>query len=159
MERLLILALVLVAAGLGGAAGCGGEERLSREQFGQHLQSIEQRGSERWEHLAQLAADLKPEQPLPADVIQPMRELVEFQRQAVAELDGINPPDGAEDAVEMLTEALRERTVAFEEAIAAGRFTQRQSDQITQAGDKIDEAFEQLSKDGFLPAADDHAEE
>ena len=159
MERLLILAIVLMAAGLGGAAGCGGEERLSREEFGERLQSIDQRGGERWGRLAQVAADLKPDQPLPADVMQPMRELVEFQRQAAAELGGLNPPEDAEEEVEKLIEALRERTVAFEQAIEAGRFTQRQSEQITQSGDKIDEAFEQLRKEGFLPEADEHEEE
>jgi hypothetical protein len=159
MERLLILALVLMAAGLGGAAGCGGEERLSREEFGERLQSIDQRGGERWGRLAQVAADLEPDQPLPADVKQPTRELVEFQRQAAAELAELNPPEEAEEEVEMLIEALRERTVAFEQAIEAGRFTQRQSEQITQSGDKIDEAFEQLRKEGFLPEADEHEEE
>ena len=159
MERLLILAIVLMAAGLGGAAGCGGEERLSREEFGERLQSIDQRGGERWGRLAQVAADLKPDQPLPADVMQPMRELVEFQRQAAAELGGLNPPEDAEEEVEKLIEALRERTVAFEQAIEAGRFTQRQSEQITQSGDKIDEAFEQLRKEGFLPEAEEHEEE
>jgi hypothetical protein len=159
MERLLMLAIVLMAAGLGGGAGCGGEERLSREEFGERLQSIDQRGGERWGRLAQVAADLEPDQPLPADVKQPMRDLVEFQRQAAAELAELNPPEEAEEEVEMLIEALRERTVAFEQAIAAGRFTQRQSEQITQSGDKIDEAFEQLRKEGFLPEADEQEEE
>jgi hypothetical protein len=159
MERLLMLAIVLMAAVLGGAAGCGGEERLSREEFGERLQSIDQRGGERWGRLAQVAADLEPDQALPADVKQPMTELVEFQRQAAAELAELNPPEEAEEEVEMLIEALRERTVAFEQAIAAGRFTPRQSEQITESGDKIDEVFEQLRKEGFLPEADEHEEE
>lgn len=159
MERLLMLAIVLMAAGLGGAAGCGGEERLSREEFGERLQSIDQRGGERWGRLAQVAADLKPDQPLPADVMQPMTDLVEFQQQAAAELAELNPPEEAEEEVEMLIAALRDRTEAFERAIEAGRFTRRDSDQITEAGDKIDEAFEQLRKEGFLPEADEHEKE
>ena len=159
MERLLMLAIVLMAAGLGGAAGCGGEERLSREEFGERLQSIDQRGGERWARLAQVAADLEPDQALPADVKQPMTELVEFQRQAAAELAELNPPKEAEEEVEMLIEALRDRTEVFEQVIEAGRFTQRQSEQITQSGDKIDEAFEQLRKEGFLPEAEEHEEE
>jgi hypothetical protein len=156
MQRLLILAIVLMAAGLGGAAGCGGEERLSREEFSERLQSISQRGGERWERLAQVAADLEPDQALPADVKQPMTDLVEFQQQAAAELAELDPPEEAEEEVEMLIEALRDRTVAFEQAIAAGHFKQRQSEQITQSGEKIDEAFEQLRKEGFLPEADEH---
>ena len=159
MERLLILAIVLLAAGLGGAAGCGGEERLSREEFGQRLQSIGQQGGERWGRLAQVAADLKPDQPLPADVKQPISELVDFQRQAVAELEELNLPEDAEEEVEMLIEALRDRTEVFEQALEAGRFTQRDSDQITASGDKIDEVFEQLRKEGLLPEGDEHKEE
>jgi hypothetical protein len=159
MERLLMLAIVLMAAGLGGAAGCGGEERLSREEFGERLQSIDQRGGERWGRLAQVAADLEPDQALPADVKQPMTDLVEFQRQAADELEGLNPPQEAEEEVEELIAALRDRTEIFERAIEAGRFTRRDSDQITESGDKIDEAFEQLRKEGFLPEADEHEEE
>jgi hypothetical protein len=159
MERLLILGLVLVAVSLGGAAGCGGEERLSREEFGEHLQSIDQQGGDRWGRVAQAAADLKPGQPLPADVMQPIRELVEFQRQAAAELAELNPPEEAEEEVQMLIEALRERTVSFEQALEAGHFTRLDSDRITESGDKIDEAFEQLRKEGFLPEADEHEEE
>jgi len=159
MERLLMLAIVLMAAGLGGAAGCGGEERLSREEFGERLQSIDQRGGERWGRLAQVAADLEPDQALPADVKQPMTDLVEFQRQAANELEELNPPQEAEEEVEELIAALRDRTEVFEQVIEAGRFTRRDFGQITESGDKIDEAFEQLRKEGFLPEADEHEEE
>lgn len=159
MKRLLLFAIVLGAAGLGVVAGCGGEERLSREELSDRLQSIDQRGSERWGRLAEEAEDLQPDQPLTAEVKQPIRELVEFQRQTADELEELNPPDGAEEAVKMLAEALRERTATFEQGIGAGRFTQRDFDEITQAGDKIDEAFEQLRKEGFLPKVEEHEEE
>jgi hypothetical protein len=148
--------IVLAAASLGVVAGCGGEERLSREEFSDRLQSIDRRGSELWGRVAQRAKDLQPDQPLPADVKQPMRELVEFQRQTADELEELNPPEDAKGEVEKLIEALRERTEIFEHAIAAGRFTPRESDEITKAGDKIDEAFEQLRNEGFLPKAEEH---
>ncbi|MGH3080712.1 MAG: hypothetical protein ACRDNH_06190 [Gaiellaceae bacterium] len=59
----------------------------------------------------------------------------------------------------MLIDALRERTAAFEQAIDAGSFTERQSGQITQSGEKIDEAFERLRNDGFLPKEEAHEDE
>jgi hypothetical protein len=158
MERLLILAIVLMAASLGGAAGCG-EERLSRDDFSARIQSIGERGGELWERLAQRAQDLEPDQPLPADVKQALTDLIDFQEQAVEELEALNPPEDAEEPVEMLVAALRERTETFGQAIEAGRFTQQESDQLTQSGDKIDEAFEQLRKEGFLPETDEHEEE
>jgi len=159
MKRLLLFAIVLGAAGLGVVAGCGGEERLSREELSDRLQSIDQRGSERWGRLAEEAKDLQPDQPLTAEVKQPIRELVEFQRQAADELEALSPPEGAEEEVDKLIEALRERTENFEQAIEAGRFTRQEFDQITESGDKIDEAFEQLRKEGFLPKVEEHEEE
>jgi hypothetical protein len=85
-----------------------------------------------------------------------MTELVEFQWHAAAELAELNPPQDAEEEVEELIAALRDRTEIFERAIEAGRFTRRDSNQITESGDRIDEAFEQLRKEGFLPEADEH---
>ena len=151
-----VFAIVLAAASLGVVAGCGGDERLSREEFSDRLQSIDQRGSERWGRVAQRANDLKPDQPISADVKQPMRELGEFQRQAAGELEGINPPEDAKEEVEKLIDALRERTEIFDHVIAVGRFTPPEGDQITKSGDKIDEAFQQLRDKGFLPNVEEH---
>jgi len=69
-----VFAIVLAAASLGVVAGCGGDERLSREEFSERLQSIDQRGSERWGRVAQRANDLNPDQPISADLKQPMRD-------------------------------------------------------------------------------------
>jgi hypothetical protein len=159
MKCLFALATVLAAASLATVPGCGGEERLSREDFSARIQSIGERGGELWGRLAQRAQNLEPDQPLPADVKQALTDLVDFQEQAVEELEALNPPEDAEEPVEMLVEALRERTETIEQAIEAGRFTQQKSDQLTQSGEKIDEAFEQLRKEGFLPEADEHEEE
>jgi hypothetical protein len=159
MKCLFALATVLAAASLATVPGCGGEERLSREDFSARIQSIDERGGELWGRLAQRAQDLEPDQPLPADVKQALTDLVDFQEQAVEELEALNPPEDAEEPVEMLVEALRARTETIEQAIEAGRFTQQESGQLTQSGDKIDEAFEQLRKEGFLPDADEHEEE
>lgn len=158
MKRRFGLVIVL-AAGLGVVAGCGGEEGLSREDFSARLQSISQEGGERWGRLAQRAKDVQPGQALTADVKQLIKELNDFQRQAADELAELNPPEGAENGVEMLINALRERTDTLEQAVDAGRFTQRQGDQITEAGETIDEAFEQLRNDGFLPKEDAHEDE
>jgi hypothetical protein len=159
MKYLLALATVVAAAMLGGVAACGGEERLSREEFGDRVQSIGERGGERWGRLAERAQDLNPGEPLPADVKQALAELVTFQQQAAAELEGLNPPEDAEEPVEMLIEALRERTETFEQVIEAGRFSRQDSDQVTQSGEKIDQTFAQFREEGFLPAADEHEEE
>jgi hypothetical protein len=58
----------------------------------------------------------------------------------------------------MLIEALRKRTEALTQVIRAGSFSEQDSDRVTQAGEEIDEAFEQLRAAGFVPATDDHQE-
>jgi hypothetical protein len=154
----LSVAMVLAAAGPGVLASCGGDDRLAREDFSNRLQSIDRRGGERWGRLARQARYLKPARPLPARVQRPMRELVEFQREAAGELAELDVPEDAEDGVEKLIEALRARTETFQRVIEAGRFTARQFDQITESGDGIDLAFEQLREEGFLPGGQEHAE-
>ena len=158
MKYLFALATVAAAALLAGVAGCGGEERLSREEFSDRLQSIGERGGELWGRLAQRAEDLKPGELLPADVKQALTELVDFQEKAATDLAGLNPPEDAEEPVEMLIAALRERTDTFEQVIEAGRFTRQDSERVTQAGEEIDQAFEQLRAEG-LATADEHEDE
>lgn len=67
-------------------------------------------------------------------------------------LEEINPPEGADGPVDTLIEALRERTATIEQAMEAGRFTERHFDETTASGEKIDQAFEQLRREGFLSA-------
>jgi hypothetical protein len=156
MKYLSALANVSVVLVLGAVAGCGGEERLSHEDFGDRIQSIGERGGDLWGRLAQRAEHLEPDKPLPAEVEQSMTELVDFQNEAAAELDRLNPPEDAEEPVEMLIGALRERSETFEQVIDAGRFTEQDFDRVTQSGEKIDQAFEQLRAEGFLATADEH---
>lgn len=159
MKCLFALAIVLAATSLGAVAGCGGDQRLSRQEFSDRLQRIDERGGELYGRLAQGAQDLKPDQPLPRDVEQALAELVEFQEQAAAELEALNPPEDAEEPVAMLIEALRNRTETFQQVIEAGRFTRQDFEQVMQSGERIDEAFEQFRKESFLSGGDEHEEE
>jgi hypothetical protein len=147
------LPLVVAAAGVGALTGCGGEERLSRDAFGDRLQSIGRRGSARYERLAEKAMRLKPDQALTDEVKQGMRRYAEALARAADRLDELNPPTDAEDETATLTEALRERAETFTQAASEQRVTLRQLEQqgsITNAGEKIDRAFEQLRQEGFL---------
>jgi hypothetical protein len=159
MKSLFALATVAAVTVLGGVAACGGEERLSRDEFSDRLQSIDERGGELWGRLAQRAENLKPGEPLPADVKQALRELVDFQDEAVAELERLNLPEDAEEPVEALVAALRERTETFENVLEVGHFTEQDFQRVTRSGEEIDQALGQLRQEGFLPAPDEHDEE
>lgn len=159
MKHVFALATVVAAVVLAGVAACGGEERLSREEFSARLQNVDERGSELYGRLAEGAQDLEPDEPLPADVKEALRELAEFQDEAAADLETLNPPEDAEEAVELLVEALRQRTNTFEQVIEAGRFTAQDFQRVMQSGEQIDQAFEQLRAEGFVATSDEHEDE
>lgn len=147
------LTLVLAAGILAGLAACGGEERLSREEFSDRLQNIDRRESARFERLEEQAVRLKPDQPLTEDVKQGMREFAAGLRRAADELEELTPPKDAEAVTVTLIEALQERAGAFEQAAREGRTTLRELEEqgsITKSGEKIDRAFEQLRTEGLL---------
>jgi mannitol-1-phosphate/altronate dehydrogenase len=148
-----LIPIALAAAGLVAVAGCGGEERLSRDAFSDRLQSIARQGSARYERLAQQATRLKPDQPVTEHVKRGMRQYAGALARAADQLDQLDLPSGAEDETATLTEALRQRADAFERAAREQRVTLRQLEQQragTKAGEKIDRAFEQLREHGFL---------
>jgi hypothetical protein len=148
-----LIPIALAAAGLATVAGCGGEERLSRDAFANQLQSIDRQGSARYERLAQQATRLNPDQPLPDKVRRGMKQYARALTRAAGQLDQLNPPSGAAAETATLTEALRQRAETFEQAAREQRVTLRQLEHqrpITKAGEKIDRAFEQLRAQGFL---------
>jgi hypothetical protein len=151
--------IVLAAAGLAALAACGGDERLSREAFGDRLQSIERWGSTRYEGLARQAMRLRPDQPLTAEVKRGMRQYARGLARAADRLGELNPPEPAEKETANLIEALRQRASGFEQAARKPQTTLRELERersTTRAGERIDLAFEQLREDGFLTISPDH---
>ena len=159
MRHLFVLASLVLAAVLGGPTACGSGEKASTDAFSDRLQSIGERGSEQWGRLAQEADDLEAGDPVPTKVRQALTELLTFQKQAESELAALTPPEGAEEAVELLIEALAERTETLEQVLEQRRFTAQTAERITQAGEKIDRAFEELRSKGFLASSNEHKDE
>jgi hypothetical protein len=147
------LAIALAAVGLAVLAACGDEERLSRHAFNDRLQTIDRQGSERYERLAELAQRLKPDQPLTREVKLAIGRYAAGLARFADRLEELNPPEAAEQDTATLVEALRERASAFQHAARQERTTLRALERqgsITEAGERIDRAFEQLREDGFL---------
>jgi hypothetical protein len=150
---------VLAAAGVAALAACGGDERLSRDAFGDRLQSIEYWGSTRYERLAKQAMRLDPDQPLTAEVKRGMRQYAHGLARAADQLGELNPPEPAERETATLIEALRQRARGFEQAARKPRTTLRELERersITKAGERIDRAFEQFREEGLLILSPDH---
>lgn len=147
------LLFVVAVAGLGVLSACGGEERLSRQEFSDRVQSIDRRESTRFERLAERVMRLKPDDPLPDEVKQGMLEFAGGLGRAADELEALNPPEEAEEETDMLIEAIRQRADGFERAAHQERITLQELEaegSITAAGEKIDHAFEQLRQEGFF---------
>lgn len=151
--------IVLTAAGLAALAACGGDQRMSRDAFEDRLQAIERWGSMRYGRLTEQALRLRPDQPLTDEVKQAMSRYAQGLARAADQLDDINPPQPAEKGTAMLIEALHDRASGFERAAHKERTTLRELERersTTQAGERIDRAFEQLREDGFLTISPDH---
>jgi exonuclease VII large subunit len=153
------LAIALAAVALSALAACGDEERLSREAFDDRLESIDRQGSERYARLEDLARSLKPDQPLTQEVKLAMRRYAAGLSRLADRLEEITPPVSAERATATLVDALRERASAFQQAAQQERTTlsalERQGS-VTNAGDGIDRAFEQLRQAGFSNGGGSH---
>jgi hypothetical protein len=159
VRHLFVLASLVLAALLGGPTACSSGEKASTDEFSNRLQGIGERGGEQWGRLAQEADDLEAGDPLSTEVRQALTELVTFQKQAESELAALTPPEGAEEAVALLVEALRERTETLEQVLEQGHFTPQTAERTTQAGEKIDRAFEDLRSEGFLASTDEHEDD
>jgi hypothetical protein len=154
-----ILIVLTATAGLAALAGCGADQRLSREAFEDRLQAIERWGSMRYARLTEQALRLRPDQPLTDEVKQAMSRYARGLARAADQLDDVDPPQPAEKGTAMLIEALQQRARGFERAAHKQRTTLRALERersTTQAGERIDRAFEQLREDGFLTISPDH---
>jgi hypothetical protein len=151
--------IALAAAGLSALAACGADQRVSRHAFEDRLQGIERWGSTRYARLTEQALRLRPDQPLSDEVKQSMSRYAQGLARAADQLDDISPPQSAEKGTAMLIEALHDRARGFELAARKQRTTLRELERerfTTQAGERIDRAFEQLREDGFLTISPDH---
>jgi hypothetical protein len=155
LDGMTVKRLFLLAATVAALPSCGGGDSLSREEFANRLGALKQRESARFGDLAERVEAVKPDQTLPPAIKQSMTEVAAGHRGAADELSELDPPEGAENAIKELIAALRKRADAFEQAARQEEITLRQLEQegtITEAGERIDEAFERLRKAGFLAA-------
>lgn len=156
--------LVMALVGVAVLAACGGgngdaEARAGTEDFNARLASIVQTENVRYGELAERVGDLSPDQPLPADVKQQMRDLAQAARRAADALEQLTAPPEATPLVRELGAALRQRADDFERASSRSGVTLQQLEtegDITESGERLDRAVRALIEAGFLPEAESH---
>lgn len=147
--------LAIAAIGAVGG-GCGGDDRLSREEFSQRLQSIIEKPSSAFGRVAQHGADLKPADVLPDELKRELSVFVETMREATDELEVLSPPEDAEEPTDELIAAIQERADALDEAAREENITLREfAPTLTGTGEKVDRALEALRRAGYLPESEE----
>jgi hypothetical protein len=104
---------------------------------------------------------VNPNAPLPDDFKAQMRAVAEGDRRAADEIEALTPPQAAAELIQQLGAALRARADAFERAAGARTITLQQLEEegsITEAGEQIDRALQQLREAGLLPDEQPHNE-
>jgi hypothetical protein len=157
MRRSLVLLGALLAVGLIGTA-CGGDDRLTKEQYEQEVSDI----GDRFQDTTQEVFN-DPSLQNPSDLDEAgatIREGADLFRDAADEFDGLNPPANAEDAHDQLVEGIREFADDLDDAAQSfedgnlnamqeigQKFTEGSLDSMR----KIQDAIEELQRLGYNP--------
>jgi len=156
---LATIAIMLAAGALGALAGCGDDdERLSREEFSEQLQSIIGEPSSAFARLAQKGAKLRPADVLSEEFKAQIGAVGKTMREAADELEELNPPEDAEEQTQELIDAIEERADAFEQTAGEENITLREfAPTLRASGEKVDRALEAMRRSGYLPKAEPEA--
>lgn len=147
---------MLVIAAIGGAGGCGDDDRLPRKEFSQRLQSIIEKPSSAFGRVAQQGADLKPADVLPDELKRELSVFVDTMREATDELEELSPPEDAEERTDELIVAIEERADALDEAAREENITLREfAPTLIGTGERVDRALEALQRAGYLPQSEE----
>lgn len=154
------VAAAIAVAALAACGGAKGDDE-GEEGFKERLASIVEPASARYGELGERAGGVNPNTPLPDDFKAQMRAVASGDRRAADEIEALTPPQAAAEVIQQLGAALRARADAFERAAGATTITLQQLEEegsITEAGEQIDRALQQLREAGFLPDEQPHNE-
>lgn len=136
MRRRIVISLSLLLALV--AAGCAGDDRLSKEEFVEQANAICEKGNDALEAAAdELVQDGEPSEEDLEDLIDTAVENVGSQ---LDEIEELSPPEDMEEDVEDLIETAREELQDLEEA---------GSEAFTSGGNPFEESNEKARELGL----------
>jgi hypothetical protein len=145
-------------------AACGGATGVDdgEEGFKERLASIVEAASSQYGELAERADRVNPNTPLADTFKAQMRAVAGSDQRAADQIETLTPGQAAAaKLVRQLGAALRARAGAFERAAGATTITLRQLEEdgsITDAGEQIDRAVQQLREAGLVADEQPHNE-
>jgi hypothetical protein len=134
------------------ASACGADEPANADIFVDETTRILQNASDEYARLADLVPTIDPAAPVPQPFSDQMLAVADTDRQAAAEIEALQTPAEAQEGIDDLVDALRDRANAFERLASAGlTLEQLENDtEGTDAEDRLDGALEALSNAGWL---------
>ena len=156
-RRYLGIAVLALAASLS-LGGCfteritdkiGGE--LNGEEFADRFAEIDDEVDSAFAHLINLVQTSPANKPLADTVRDAAEAAIEAEGNAVSELEDINPPDDAEDAVDQLIDAADEQAAAAAAVLADPEATATDLIEALQENDSSP-AVDELRDLGYAPA-------
>jgi hypothetical protein len=140
-------------------SACGVDEPANADVFVEETTRILQSASDEYAQLADLVPTIDPAAPIPQRFSDQMLVVADADRQAAAEIDALQAPAEAQERVDDVVNALRDRADVFER-LAGAELTLEQLENDTEGTDtedRLDAALEALRNAGWLhPAADSH---
>ena len=103
-------------------AACGGEERLTKQQFSEKATAQIERVSAGFGAVFSTIGEAAESDPVPAAALQKLRDAAGTEAQAVSAIDALVPPEAAEAPVDRFLVAARAQAKRLE-ALAGGSAT------------------------------------
>lgn len=135
-------------------AGCGGDDRLSGEEFSAELQEADRNVSAAFERVFETIGDAREGETVAEPTREAAIQAAETEREAADALDELTPPEDAEEATDELVEQARAQADAIEEAASRGDVTVAElADAFQEASPEA--ALSELRDLGYLAGEDE----
>lgn len=116
-------ALAAVVASLAFGAGCGGEDRLSKDETAKEVNGAVQTVSDEFRQVFKLLGRRDEGERVPREVRERLKTAAMIERREADELDAIEPSAEAEEAVDSFIRAARSQADKLESAAARNDLT------------------------------------
>jgi hypothetical protein len=137
---------VLAAATL---SACGGEERLSDEEFSSRIQPVVERISTEFGAVFQALGRAREDARVPVDVRARLRRAARVERDAAADAAELQPPQRAEASLDRLVAGARQQSARLEQLAGRPDLTVGQMADAVEGGAAVG-ALRELAEQGFV---------
>lgn len=141
------LSICLIAAG--GLAACGGEDRLSQQEFSSQLTPKVERVMTQFGTVFETLGQAEESDTVSADVRRQLAEAARVERAVADQIDALNPPENAEPATKELAVAAERQADQLRSLAAREDLTVKEMADAIEGGATL-EALARLQELGYV---------